>query len=427
MCSRSTPAYPWRFAAIPSPSHRASASPAARTCARPRSWSSRIAFRMSRPGSKQAKRMSSSLAWWKRSAYDRTKSRPSRIRPRSASDRASKRSMTAGRTARNRLICRCSSTSAFIGGEYEKFRAVSGLRFRGSGSATTWPGDTIPAILAISVPSSSGERLWISTMSASRHVPTLHGTHPMRYSSRRVPTGGYFPMISLIGVRRYFSMCAPPMGPILPQGRHAVLDADQPGTPLIVGRRNGFAHPLRFAPQLLPRQAALLRSRRRTGLLSGLDGFRGLFQPLDQAIPRVLAVSFPRPETAGLDHQHAVSRHPLPCEPDQPLPHPFGQGPGVAHVEAHLDRRRDLVDVLPAGPGGADEPLLEIALVDADLPPDPGHSFMVSRMPRRMFLSSTEGATLRYTFIAEAQRTAREWKPGKGREGLSTLPLFRFR
>ena len=229
MCSARTPAYPRRFAAIPSPSHRASASPAARTCARPRSWSSRIALRMSRPGSKQAKRMSSSLAWWKRSAYDRTKSRPSRTRARSASDRASKRSMTAGRTARNRLMCPCSSTSAFIGGEYESFRVVSGPRFRGSGSATTWPGDTIPAIPAISVPSSSGERLWISTMSASRHVPTLHGTHPMRYSSRRAPTGGYFPMISLIGVRRYFSMCAPPMAPILPQGRHAVLDADQPG------------------------------------------------------------------------------------------------------------------------------------------------------------------------------------------------------
>ncbi len=56
----------------------------------------------------------------------------------------------------------------------------------------------------------------------------------------------------------------------------------------------------------------------------------------------------------------------FPAKPDQPFAHPFGQGPGVGHVEAQLDRRRHLVDVLPTGPGGADEPLLDVALVDAE-------------------------------------------------------------
>ena len=40
------------------------------------------------------------------------------------------------------------------------------------------------------------------------------------------------------------------------------------------------------------------------------------------------------------------------------------QALAAARVEAQFDRARDLVDVLPAGAGGADESLDDLALVD---------------------------------------------------------------
>ena len=39
----------------------------------------------------------------------------------------------------------------------------------------------------------------------------------------------------------------------------------------------------------------------------------------------------------------------------------------MPYVEAQLDRGRELVDVLPARPRGADEALLDLTLVDADI------------------------------------------------------------
>jgi len=84
----------------------------------------------------------------------------------------------------------------------------------------------------------------------------------------------------------------------------------------------------------------------------------------------------------GYKTRYRPSRNPLPGKPDQPFAHLFGQGPGVAGVEAQLDRRRDLVDVLTAGTGGADEPLLDVALVHADLSRDPDHRPMVSAAGR---------------------------------------------
>ena len=47
--------------------------------------------------------------------------------------------------------------------------------------------------------------------------------------------------------------------------------------------------------------------------------------------------------------------------------HRPGQRGRAAHVEAQLDRGRDLVDVLPAGAGGAHEAFLDLPLVEHDL------------------------------------------------------------
>ena len=57
-------------------------------------------------------------------------------------------------------------------------------------------------------------------------------------------------------------------------------------------------------------------------------------------------------------------------------------------VEAQLDRRRDLVDVLPAGASGADEALFEIALVDRQGGGHGNHGASVTGEPSQSFKSS---------------------------------------
>ena len=91
-----------------------------------------------------------------------------------------------------------------------------------------------------------------------------------------------------------------------------------------------------------------------------------LADEVGQPRARVLAVALLRAEALGADDEHALVRDAPPGEPHQPVAHGERQAAGMAHVETQLDRGRDLVDVLPARPRGADEALLEVALVDRD-------------------------------------------------------------
>src|ERR1700694_419636 len=61
----------------------------------------------------------------------------------------------------------------------------------------------------------------------------------------------------------------------------------------------------------------------------------------------------------------------------------------MARVESQLHRGGDLVDVLPAGTGGADEALLDLVVVESDAGGDADHDvryFFASTLP-----SSTAG------------------------------------
>ncbi len=77
------------------------------------------------------------------------------------------------------------------------------------------------------------------------------------------------------------------------------------------------------------------------------------------------AVTLADARTAHLvvDSNAVVSRHAVPGARDQPLLH-LGRERRGANVEAQLDRGRDLIDVLTAGARGADEPLLDVAVVE---------------------------------------------------------------
>jgi len=86
-----------------------------------------------------------------------------------------------------------------------------------------------------------------------------------------------------------------------------------------------------------------------------------------EALARVLAVARLAGEALGEDDDHAVQRRARAGELDQLDRDVVGQARRAARVEAQLDRRRHLVDVLPARPGGADKILDDLAFVDEEI------------------------------------------------------------
>src|SRR5262249_23409249 len=69
-------------------------------------------------------------------------------------------------------------------------------------------------------------------------------------------------------------------------------------------------------------------------------------------------------EALCADDEHAVLRQPAPREGLQPGAYRRRQRARTAHVEAQLDRRRDLVHVLAARAGSAHKALLQLVLVE---------------------------------------------------------------
>ena len=73
-------------------------------------------------------------------------------------------------------------------------------------------------------------------------------------------------------------------------------------------------------------------------------------RPCCGRVSRGLAILGLGPVGAAVDQQDAFGRHPAPRERREPSLHVVGEGRG-GDVEAELDRRLHLVNVLAAGPG----------------------------------------------------------------------------
>src|SRR5215471_2929876 len=136
--------------------------------------------------------------------------------------------------------------------------------------------------------------------------------------------------------------------------------------------RLGLAHTLDGGAMLLRFQPALARGLGRFCLPAHNWYDRRVLDQLDQALERVGAVALLGAMALRGDDQHAVAGEALAGKPLEPRAHPVGQARRAAHVEAQLHRGGELVDVLPAGPRGADKAFLELALVDLDSA-DPDH------------------------------------------------------
>src|ERR1700722_9451838 len=120
---------------------------------------------------------------------------------------------------------------------------------------------------------------------------------------------------------------------------------------------------LDVAAALFALQPALLRAEGRLGWAARRRPHHRLAQEFEQAIDGVGAVALLGAETLGMNHDHAVLGHTASGEPVEPISG-IGSKPDPAGIEAQLRRGRELVDVLPARPGGADEGDLDVVLVD---------------------------------------------------------------
>ena len=76
--------------------------------------------------------------------------------------------------------------------------------------------------------------------------------------------------------------------------------------------------------------------------------------------------SLPACDAGGLDDDYAIGGHPGAGDCAQPLADPIIERRGSHRVEPQLNRGRDLVDVLTAGPRGADESLLQFGVLNDD-------------------------------------------------------------
>src|SRR5205085_2457612 len=92
-----------------------------------------------------------------------------------------------------------------------------------------------------------------------------------------------------------------------------------------------------------------------------------------QALARVGAIALLGAMALCGDDEHAVAGETVARKPLEPHAHTVWQRGRMAHVETQLHRAGDLVDVLPARPGGADEAFRKLGLVDADAVGDVDH------------------------------------------------------
>src|SRR6185437_14982760 len=124
-------------------------------------------------------------------------------------------------------------------------------------------------------------------------------------------------------------------------------------------------------------EAPALRTQRGPGLVAR-PGRRGrATDEIDELFARLHAVALLGAVALSDDDEHALVGKPSARQMLEPLTHGREQRGRMPDVEAQLHRRRQLVDILAAGAGRADEILFDLALVEADAVGDADHGIML--------------------------------------------------
>jgi len=131
---------------------------------------------------------------------------------------------------------------------------------------------------------------------------------------------------------------------------------------------SGFAPgTLRIPPRPFILEPASSGRLGRARLAPRLGAPRGLKQQCGKALARIAAVPFPGAKSTRIDDQHTLTRHAAAGQPRETRLDLFGQSVRAGSIETKLHRGRDLVDVLPTRPRGADVLLAQLTLVDDDI------------------------------------------------------------
>src|SRR5215218_2418728 len=130
---------------------------------------------------------------------------------------------------------------------------------------------------------------------------------------------------------------------------------------------------------LLGVQPALARARGRLGGAPRNRRDRCALDQFDETVARVLAVALLGAMALCADDQHAVAGEAAAGEALEPGAHVIGKVGRAAHIETQLNGARELVDVLPAGPRGADEAFIQLVVVDSDAVGDADHAATIVR------------------------------------------------
>src|SRR5215831_4904596 len=155
---------------------------------------------------------------------------------------------------------------------------------------------------------------------------------------------------------------------------------NEPNCKTLVERRPRAAQAFDARAALFRFEPALAGAGGRLGRPAWNRRHGGAADQFDETLARVLAVAFLGAMALGVDYDRALAGEPPAGEPLEPRAHVLGKARRAAHVEAKLHRARELVDVLPAGTGRADEMLLELALADADRRSDADHRGLIAPM-----------------------------------------------
>src|SRR6185312_9122985 len=134
----------------------------------------------------------------------------------------------------------------------------------------------------------------------------------------------------------------------------------------LVLRRPGAAQLLDPRAPGLGLEAPALRTQGRFGLVARPGRLGRATDEIDELLARLLAVALLGAVALGDDDEHALVGETPARQVLEPLTHGREQRGRMTDVETQLRRRRQLVDVLAAGAGRADEILFDFALVEAD-------------------------------------------------------------
>jgi hypothetical protein len=125
--------------------------------------------------------------------------------------------------------------------------------------------------------------------------------------------------------------------------------------PVSLSASGGSALALHGAPAFLVIQAALAGGFRRGGGAAPAWRLTGFGDPRHQPFDGVIPVLLLRAEPSRLDDQDAGIGEPACRKEQQPFPDLGRQRRRAPNIKAESHRRGDLVDILPARPGGAEE------------------------------------------------------------------------